>query len=69
MDSSARSKRIWFKGAEKFLVAPFDPLVTIAGNFVQPLGVQNGDAAPAHLNKAGMLEGLLDEINGGSLDA
>ena len=36
---------------------------------MEALDVQNGDATPADLNKTGMLEGALDQIDGGSLDA
>ena len=36
---------------------------------MEALDIQNGDAAPADLNKTGMLEGALDQIDGGSLDA
>jgi hypothetical protein len=36
---------------------------------MEAFDVQNGDAAPADLNKAGTLEGALDQIDGGSLDA
>jgi len=44
-----------------------DPPVTIAGHRVEPLNVQNGDATSANLNKARILEGALDQIDGGSL--
>lgn len=36
---------------------------------MEAFDVQNGDAPPADLNKAGLLEGALDQIDGGSLDA
>ena len=36
---------------------------------MEAFDVQNGDATPADLNKTGMLEGALDQIDGGSLDA
>lgn len=36
---------------------------------MKALDVQNGDATPADLNKTGMLEGALDQIDGGTLDA
>jgi hypothetical protein len=68
-DSFTRSTRIWLEGAEKFIIAPLYPIVTIAGNCMEALDVQNGDATPADLNKTGMLEGALDQIDGGSLDA
>ena len=36
---------------------------------MEAMDVQNGDATPADLNKTGMLEGALDQIDGGPLDA
>jgi len=36
---------------------------------MEALDVQNGDATPADLNKTGMLESALDQIDGGSLNA
>ena len=36
---------------------------------MEAFAVQNGDATPADLNKTGTLEGALDQIDGGSLDA
>jgi len=36
---------------------------------MEAFDVQNGDATPADLNKTGMLEGALDQIDGGSLNA
>ena len=63
------SKGIWFQWTEKLLIAPLYPIVTIAGNRMETFDVQNGDAAPADLNKASTLEGALDQIDGGSLDA
>jgi hypothetical protein len=36
---------------------------------MEAFDVQNRDAPPADLNKAGLLEGALDQIDGGSLDA
>jgi len=57
------------EGTEKFLVAPLNPIVTIAGDRMEAFDVQNGDATPADLNKTGMLEGALDQIDGGTLDA
>src|SRR5258706_198865 len=67
VDSSEFSKRIWREGAEQFLIATLDPPVTIAGHRVEPLNVQNGDATSANLNKARILEGARDQIDGGSL--
>ena len=64
-----RSKRIWLEGTEKFIIAPLYPIVTIAGDCIEAFDVQNGYATPADLNKTGLLEGALDEIDGGSLDA
>ena len=64
-----RSKGIWLEGTEKFIIAPLYPIVTIAGDCTEAFDVQNGDAPPADLNKAGLLEGALDQIDGGSLDA
>ena len=65
----SQDQRIWLEGAEKFVIAPLYPIVTIAGNCMEALDVQNGDAPPADLNKTGMLEGALYQIDGGSLDA
>jgi len=36
---------------------------------MEAFDVQNGDVTPADLNKACTLEGALDQIDGGSLDA
>ena len=35
---------------------------------MEAFDVQNGDATPADLNKTGLLEVTLDQIDGGSLD-
>jgi hypothetical protein len=51
------SKRL--EGTEKLLIAPLYSLVTIAGDCIEALDVQNGDAPPADLNKTGILEGSL----------
>jgi hypothetical protein len=47
------------KRAEKFVIAPLYPLVTIAGHCAEPVDVQNGDAAFANLNKSRFLKGTL----------
>ena len=36
---------------------------------MEAFDVQNGDMTPADLNKASTLEGALDQIDGGSLNA
>jgi hypothetical protein len=36
---------------------------------MEAFDVHNGDAPPADLNKTGMLQGALYQIDGGSLDA
>ena len=35
-----RSKRIWLEGAEKFVIAPLYPIVTIAGDCMEAFDVQ-----------------------------
>jgi hypothetical protein len=56
---SVKSNGILPKRAEKFVIAPLYPLVTIAGHCAEPVDVQNGDAASANLNKPRFLKGTL----------
>jgi hypothetical protein len=65
----SQSKRIWLQGTEQFIIALLYPIVTIARDSMEAFDVQNGDMTPADLNKASTLEGALDQIDGGSLDA
>jgi hypothetical protein len=64
-----RSKRSGLEGTEEFIIALLYPIVTIAGDCMEAFDIQNGDMTPADLNKASTLQGALDQIDGGSLDA
>jgi hypothetical protein len=45
-----------FERTEQFFVAPLNAVVTIASHRVQTVQVQNGNSAPADLNKPGILK-------------
>jgi hypothetical protein len=56
-----------FEVAQQFFVATLDPPVAVAGNCMQALNVNNGNATSADLNYACILERSLNQIDGGSL--
>src|SRR5215216_2301703 len=65
----SKVKKKLASGDQKFIIALLYPIVTIAGDCMEAFDVQNGDMTPADLNKASTLEGALDQIDSGSLDA
>src|SRR5436190_4768151 len=68
-NGSGTSNLILVERPQQFLVAPLDPVVAIAGDRLEALQVQNGNAASADLNKPGILQSSFNQVDGGPLHA
>src|SRR5215216_4058815 len=66
---SGSRRKILFERAQQLLIPPLDTRVTVAGDILESLGVDDGDAAAADLNETRILQGALDQIDGGALNA
>jgi len=61
-------KEILVERPQQFLVALLNALVAVAGDLLQSLGIEDGDAAAADLDETGILQGTLHQIDGGALN-